>query len=816
MVSRARAPMRADPAVRSNGSPPALSSREEQPGAAGIAVNAGRRALEMWGGLECTVARIGGELVDQTRLNGHHERIDDLDQFAGLGITAIRYPVVWERIEPDGPSRADWRWTDERLGRMCELGVRPIVTLLHHGNGPRATELTAPDFAQKFAAFATRVAERYPWLDAYTPINEPLTTARFCGLYGLWHPHARDHQVFLRILLNQVTAIRLAMRAIRQVNPSARLIQTEDLAEAHSTPQLAYQARHENARRWLTLDLLTGRVAAGHPLWSYLTRAGLHQDLEELASEPCPPDIVGLDYYPPSERFLDDRLERYPAGTHTSNGRDRYADLDAVRVLAAGLTGFERLALKAWRRYRLPLAATEVHLGCTREEQLRWLKEIWDAALRLRARGADVRAVTAWALLGSYDWDSLLTRRRGHYETGAFDVRAQQPRPTAVARLTRDLATKGDAGHPVLEGPGWWRRSDRLLWPAIGTPAKPKESFQRRRGESRPLLIAGGSGRLGLAVVRSCIARGLLHHAPSLGELDIADPQAVAAVMRLYRPWAVVNAAGFARPEAAEEDPGRCRRTNVDGSSIVAAACAAASVQLLAWSTHLVFDGRQRRPYLEGDAPAPCGVYATSKLDAERMVLASCPQALLVRAGPLFGPWDQAGMVSPAIRRVRAGRSLRAAEDVTISPSYLPHLVAAALDLLIDGECGVWHLANQGEITHAEFARAILRSASLPAERVQGVPAIEMGWAAPRPVYSVLGSDRGLLMPPLDQAIAHCLESATEQRVAAPAANPDFLLPTVGRGHRARITANSGAPTGSAVMKSCAGPLRFHQTSHSR
>jgi dTDP-4-dehydrorhamnose reductase len=96
------------------------------------------------------------------------------------------------------------------------------------------------------------------------------------------------------------------MRAIRQINPRARLVQTEDLAKAHSTPSLAYQARHENARRWLTLDLPTGRVAAGHPLWSYLARAGLCRELEELASDPCLPDIVGLDYYPPSERFLDD------------------------------------------------------------------------------------------------------------------------------------------------------------------------------------------------------------------------------------------------------------------------------------------------------------------------------------------------------------------------------------------------------------------------------------------------------------------------------------------------------------------------------
>jgi dTDP-4-dehydrorhamnose reductase len=341
--------------------------------------------------------------------------------------------------------------------------------------------------------------------------------------------------------------------------------------------------------------------------------------------------------------------------------------------------------------------------------------------------------------------------------------------------MMRDLATEGDAGHPVLDAPGWWRRSDRWLWPPVGTVGKLEEPIPRCPARARPLLITGGTGRLGLAVVRSCITRGLPYNAPSRGELDITDPRAVAAALALYRPWAVVNAAGFAGPEAAEMDREGCRRANLDGSSVLAAACAAAGIQLLAWSSHLVFDGLQRRPYLEGDAPAPRGLYATSKLDAERVVLASCPQALLVRAGPLFAPWHQASIVARAIHAVRAGRHFKAAEDVTISPSYLPHLVAVALDLLIDEERGIWHLANQGAITHADFARAIVRGASLPADRIQGVPAAEIGWVAPRPIYSVLGSSRGLLMPPLDQAMAHYLEAAPEQWSSPPGAMSEVI-----------------------------------------
>ena len=146
------------------------------------------RPLEMWGGLECTVARIGDEFIDQTRLNGHEQRGQDLDRFAGLGIKAIRYPVLWERIEPSGS--APWGLAlDGPTARAHERAGAAAIAC--HPPAPRQrsadTELTAPDFVQKFVAFATRV-ERYPWLDAYTPINEPLTTARFCGLYGLMVP----------------------------------------------------------------------------------------------------------------------------------------------------------------------------------------------------------------------------------------------------------------------------------------------------------------------------------------------------------------------------------------------------------------------------------------------------------------------------------------------------------------------------------------------------------------------------------------------------------------------------------------------------
>src|SRR6478735_629267 len=135
--------------------------------------------LELWGGIECTANRVHDRMQSQLRRSGHWERIDDLDRIASLGIRTLRYPLLWEELAPDHPAEVNWAWADERMARLRALGIRPIVGLVHHGSGPKYTSLLDPTFSQKLAVYARRVAERYPWVDAWTPVNEPLTTARF-------------------------------------------------------------------------------------------------------------------------------------------------------------------------------------------------------------------------------------------------------------------------------------------------------------------------------------------------------------------------------------------------------------------------------------------------------------------------------------------------------------------------------------------------------------------------------------------------------------------------------------------------------------
>lgn len=420
--------------------------------------------VEWWGGAECTINRVGDTYHEQLVRTGHADRLEDLDHIASLGVRRVRFPLLWEQHWRGG-NEYDFSWADSRMRRLHALNLEPIIGLVHHGSGPNHTHLLCEQFAPGLAHFASAVAKRYPWVKSYTPVNEPLTTARFSALYGHWYPHARDPKSFVRALLTQTRATQSAMQAIRAVNPLAELVQTEDVGTIFSTPNIAYQAEFENQRRWLSLDLLCGRVTRQHPLYRYLVDVGgcSRDELQHIARRPCPPDVIGVNYYVTSDRFLDERVEHYPECWRGGNGRHRYADVEAVRVLDDGIVGHERTLEMIAKRYERPLAITEVHLGCTEEEQVLWLTEAWTAALRARSKGIDVRAVTAWSLFGAFDWNSLVTRCAGHYEPGAFDVRYSPPRATLVAETIRRYAI--ERAFPLETGAGWWRSPERLLYP---------------------------------------------------------------------------------------------------------------------------------------------------------------------------------------------------------------------------------------------------------------------------------------------------------------------------------------------------------------
>ncbi|MCW2925281.1 MAG: family oxidoreductase, partial [Thermoleophilia bacterium] len=230
--------------------------------------------------------------------------------------------------------------------------------------------------------------------------------------------------------------------------------------------------------------------------------------------------------------------------------------------------------------------------------------------------------------------------------------------------------------------------------------------------------------------------RGLPYCLTTRDEIDICDERSIRAAIARYQPWAIINAAGFVRVADAEHDKDACLTTNAAGPALLARACAEAGIPFVTFSSDLVVDGTLGRAYCEQDEVRPAGVYGLSKAQAEENVLGLGGQALVIRTSAFFGPWDKYNFAWNTLSALARGEPVRACRNSAVSPTYVPDLCHATLDLLIDGADGIWHLSSGAAMSWADFARAVARACGLDASLVDGVPHRDFGWAAARPAQA--------------------------------------------------------------------------------
>ncbi len=711
--------------------------------------------IQIWAGIECTINRIGNNYLDQLAYAGHYNRSEeDIALIATLGVKMLRYPILWEKHQPENNTKIDWCFAKKNLYKLKEYGIDPIIGLVHHGSGPKYVNFFDGSFHNNLARYARKVAEQFPWAEYYTPVNEPLTTARFCGLYGHWYPHLKDDYCFYKILLSECKGIVLAMQEIRKVNPNAKLIQTEDLGKSFSTPLLAYQANFENHRRWLSYDLLLGRVSSNHFMWNAMTSCGIkEEEILFFSDNKCMPDIAGFNYYITSERYLDENLAHYSPQYHGGNGIHQYVDIETVKAALPTEGGPAILLKEAWEHLRIPLAITECHLHSPREDQMRWFNVMWNTVNKIKNEGVDLRAITAWAMFGLYGWNCLLTKPCGDYESGIFNVSTGHPRPTALTKFIQELTKNKKYHHPILDQEGWWERiHNRKL---IKTKAV---QANKQNIKCRPLLILGKTGTLGSAFSRICKERNIHHLLLGRNDCDITNREIIKNVIQKHHPWAIINAAGYVRVDDAEQDEQSCMYANCNGPATLARMAEENDIKFLSFSSDLVFDGMKKKAYTESDETCPLNVYGRSKVLAEKMIFESNPNALIIRTSSFFGPWDIYNFVYQTINDLKQGRMVQAANDIYISPTYVPDLVHTSLELLIDNERGIFHVTNSGSTTWFELAKKTAILADCDISLINQLPTGKMLFKAKRPAYSVLISEKGILLPHFENALERYLE----------------------------------------------------------
>jgi beta-glucosidase len=379
-------------------------------------------------GIESSAPTIRGGRVRQDELEkcGFYESWrKDFELVSDLGVRFLRYgPPLHRTFLSRG--KYDWSFADATLGDLRKRRIHPIADLCHFGVPDFIGDFQNPELPALFAEYADAFAQRYPWIQLYTPVNEMYICAVFSALFGWWNEERKDDRSFVNALRNIVKSNVLAMQAILKLRRDAIFIQSESTEYFHAAnPQAIKPAELLNSKRFLSLDLNYGHRVDSE-MYEYLmdngmTREDYHFFLDNHLRHHC---ILGNDYYITNEHRVAEDGTTKPAGD---------------------VFGYDEITRQYYARYKLPLMHTETNLreGETGEEAVYWLWKEWANVLRVRNDGVPIVGFTWYSLVDQVDWDTALREDAGHVDPLGLYTLERTPRKVGEAykKLISDWKT---------------------------------------------------------------------------------------------------------------------------------------------------------------------------------------------------------------------------------------------------------------------------------------------------------------------------------------------------------------------------------------
>jgi beta-glucosidase/6-phospho-beta-glucosidase/beta-galactosidase len=389
----------------------------------------------------------GERALDEYELTEHYDRWhSDLGLASEVGAEFVRWGIPWHRVNP-AAGAWDWSWVDAVMARFAELGIRPIVDLLHYGTPLWLDrEFAHPDFPSHFAEYATRAAERYADVATdYTPVNEPMIHARFTGDIGYWPPKLSGEAGYNTIAVALAEGFVRAQRGIADVlGDRATFVHVDATARFAGAVDGSHRELVElqRAQSFLVEDLVTGAVDDRHPMAARLAATGIPDDrLTWFRDNAVRPDVMGVNYYPRhSTQLMEEGV------VHDGGFVDPWPTQDD------GVTGLAELLRTYAARYGAPVMLTETCVTDSPEVRVAWLDDSVACVRSLRADGVDVVGYTWWPLFDMYEWTyrhATTPREESLLTMGLYDLvespRGLERRRNPVADRFRAQATDAAA-----------------------------------------------------------------------------------------------------------------------------------------------------------------------------------------------------------------------------------------------------------------------------------------------------------------------------------------------------------------------------------
>ena len=340
---------------------------------------------------------------------------EDFGLVKELGLNVLRYGLPYYSIH-QSYDKFDWSFADVVMNELKRLEITPILDLMHFGVPDWVGNYQNPELPLLFQKYAGAVAERYPWVKFYTPVNEIYVTAKASAKQGLWNEQLKDDRSFITALKNIVAASILGNHHIAKHRPDCVIVQSESAEYVHEAcASKSQQVTIDNKVRFLSFDLLYAN-APDADVCMYMMDNGLTRKEYEwfMKGEPPGYQVMGNDYYGRNEKII------------LPNGEI---------IIASDVLGWYQITKKYYNRYKKPVMHTETNVFDPAFAPV-WLWKQWMNVLQMRDDGVPVLGFNWYSLIDQVDWDIELAEKKGNVNACGLYNLNRQPNPVAAAYKT--------------------------------------------------------------------------------------------------------------------------------------------------------------------------------------------------------------------------------------------------------------------------------------------------------------------------------------------------------------------------------------------
>lgn len=260
------------------------------------------------------------------------------------------------------------------------------------------------------------------------------------------------------------------------------------------------------------------------------------------------------------------------------------------------------------------------------------------------------------------------------------------------------------------------------------------------------VMVAGAEGMLGSEVMKLLGSTGVGFDLP---DFDITDSRCVTSAIKEVRPDVILNTSALTDVDYCEKNPDAAESVHHTGVKNLVDT----GIRVVTVSTDQVFTNGSTRYLLESDPTQAANVYAATKLRGEAAALVN-PGNTVVRTSWLFGakgllPWIVTKLINQEV--------VTAVTDQTSCLTSVVSLAEILVDIAVDeNKTGLFHCVNRGAITPYELACTVRDR--IGAGVVRSTQWAQLALPAPRPVWSALGTERNIVLPPLEEVLELCLQ----------------------------------------------------------